>query len=57
LYICKIVGWAIDKQMTKQLVMDALRAAYWRKKLKAGLLHHSDRGSQYCKKAIRWWRQ
>ena len=48
LYSCEIVGWAMDKQMTKQLVTDALRAAYWRKKPPPGLLHHSDRGSQYC---------
>ena len=48
LYTCEIVGWAMDKQMTKQLVIDALRAAYWRKKPPPGLLHHSDRGSQYC---------
>ena len=38
----------MDKQMTKQLAIDALRAAYWRKKPSPGLLHHSDRGSQYC---------
>jgi putative transposase len=48
LYSCEIVGWAMDKQMTKTLVLDALRAAYWRKKPPPGLLHHSDRGSQYC---------
>ena len=48
LYTCEIVGWAMDKQMTKQLAIDALRAAYWRKKPPPGLLHHSDRGSQYC---------
>ena len=48
LYTCEIVGWAMDKQMTKKLVIDALRAAYWRKKPPPGLLHHSDRGSQYC---------
>jgi putative transposase len=53
LYTCEIVGWAMDKQMTKQLVIDALRAAYWRKKPKAGVLHHSDRGSQYCSAAYR----
>ena len=53
LYTCEIVGWAMDKQMTKQLVIDALRAAYWRKKPKPGLLHHSDRGSQYCSAAYR----
>ena len=45
LYTCEIVGWAMNKQMTKQLVVDALRAAYWRKKPTAGLMHHSDRGS------------
>lgn len=43
----------MDERMTKQLVCDALRAAYWRKKPAAGLLHHSDRGSQYCSKAYR----
>lgn len=53
LFTCEIVGWARDKQMTKQLVVDALRSAYWRKKPAKGLIHHSDRGSQYCSKAYR----
>lgn len=53
LHTCEIVGWAMDERMTKQLVCDALRAAYWRKKPKPGLMHHSDRGSQYCSKAYR----
>ena len=53
LYTCEIVGWAMDKQMTKQLAIDALRAAYWRKKPAPGLLHHSDRGSQYCSGSYR----
>ena len=53
LFTCEIVGWAMDKQMTKQLVVDALRAAYWRKKPPKGLIHHSDRGSQYCSAAYR----
>lgn len=53
LYTCEIVGWAMDERMTKKLVCDALRAAYWRKKPGAGLMHHSDRGSQYCSKAYR----
>jgi putative transposase len=48
LYTCEIVGWAMDQLMTKQLAIDALRAAYWRKKPPPGLLHPSDRGSQYC---------
>lgn len=50
---CEIVGWAMDSRMTKTLVVDALRAAYWRKKPKPGLMHHSDRGSQYCSRAYR----
>ena len=53
LHTCEIVGWAMDERMTKQLVCDALRAAYWRKKPKPGLMHHSDRGSQYCSKSYR----
>ena len=52
-HTCEIVGWAIDERMTKTLICDALRAAYWRKKPGAGLMHHSDRGSQYCSKAYR----
>lgn len=39
--------------MTKTLVMNALTAAYWRKKPMSGLMHHSDRGSQYCSAAYR----
>jgi putative transposase len=53
LHTCETVGWAMDSRMTKTLVMDALRAAYWRKKPKPGLMHHSDRGSQYCSSAYR----
>ena len=53
LHTCEIAGWAMDERMTKQLVCDALRSAYWRKKPPAGLLHHSDRGSQYCSKIYR----
>ena len=53
LHTCEIVGWAMDSRMTKTLVVDALRAAYWRKKPKPGLMHHSDRGSQYCSSAYR----
>lgn len=43
----------MDERMTKQLVCDALRSAYWRKKPSAELLHHSDRGRQYCSKVYR----
>ena len=48
LHTCQLVGWAIDRRMTKELALAALRMAYWRKKPAPGLIHHSDRGSQYC---------
>jgi transposase InsO family protein len=48
LYSRQIVGWAMDKRIKKQLTLDALAMAYWRRKPLAGLLHHSDRGSQYA---------
>ena len=48
LYSRQIVGWAMDKRMKKDLVMDALAMAYWQRKPSRGLLHHSDRGSQYA---------
>jgi transposase InsO family protein len=44
----QIVGWAMNERMKKQLVMDALAMAYWKRKPPKGLLHHSDRGSQYA---------
>jgi len=44
----KIVGWAMDSTMTRQLVLDALRQAVWRYQPSARLIHHSDRGSQYA---------
>jgi len=43
-----IVGWAMHERMTRDLVMDALRMAWFRRRPPAGLIHHSDRGSQYC---------
>lgn len=48
LYSRKVVGWALSERMTKQLVIDALQMAIWRRKPPLGLIIHSDRGSQYC---------
>jgi len=48
LYSRQIVGWAMDKRVKKQLTLDALAMAYWQRKPDAGLIHHSDRGSQYA---------
>ena len=48
LYSRKIVGWAMSNRLTAPLVKEALSMAYWRRKPEKGLLHHSDRGSQYA---------
>ena len=48
LYSRQIVGWAMDRRMKKELTLEALAMAYWRRKPAPGLLHHSDRGSQYA---------
>ncbi len=39
--------------MTAQLVCDALTMAIWLRRPKAGLIHHSERGSQYASNAFR----
>jgi len=53
LYSRKVVGWSMSSRMTAQLVCDALMMAIWLRRPKAGLIHHSDRGSQYASKAFR----
>ena len=52
LYSRRVVGWSINNRMTKQLVMDAILMAIWRRKPAPGLLFHSDRGRQYCSRAF-----
>ena len=44
----ELVGYALDKRMTQNLVMQALFRAVAAKRPDKGLIHHSDRGSQYC---------
>jgi transposase InsO family protein len=44
----KIVGYAMGARMTKNLVMESLLRAVETAKPPKGLLHHSDKGSQYC---------
>ena len=45
LFSRKVVGWSMASRMNAQLVCDALTMALWQRKSKAGLIHHSDRGS------------
>ena len=53
LFSRKIVGWSMSSRMKAKLVCDALRMALWQRRPKAGLIHHSDRGSRYASKAFR----
>jgi len=53
LYSRRIVGWCIDKRMTTSLVSRALMKAYNLRQPAAGLVFHSDRGSQYTSKKYR----
>ncbi len=46
-YSRRIVGWAIAEHMRKELVIDALEMAVARRHPDAGVVHHSDMGSQY----------
>ncbi|KVP91961.1 hypothetical protein WJ95_07060 [Burkholderia ubonensis] len=48
LYSGEIVGYAMSERMTKHLVMQALFRAVATRRPAAGLIHHTDRGSQYC---------
>jgi len=53
LFSRKVVGWSMASRMNAQLVCDALTMALWQRKPKAGLIHHSDRGSQYASRQFR----
>jgi putative transposase len=48
LYTNEIVGYAMGERLTKNLVSESLLRALSAKLPARGLMHHSDRGSQYC---------
>ena len=48
LYSRRIVGWSMSDSLHRQLVIDALQMAIVSRKPSSGLIHHSDRGSQYA---------
>lgn len=48
LFSRRVVGWAADDHMRTSLVLQALEMAIGRRVPGDGLLHHSDRGSQYA---------
>lgn len=47
-FTCELVGYAMAERMTQELVAKALFRAVQQKRPAPGLIHHSDRGSQYC---------
>jgi putative transposase len=48
LFTSEIVGYAMGERLTKNLVSQSLFHALVTKRPEMGLMHHSDRGSQYC---------
>ncbi len=48
LFSRQVVGWSLKPHMRREMVIDALRMAWFRRRSEAGLIFHSDRGSQYC---------
>jgi putative transposase len=47
-YSRRVIGWALDRTMEDKLTMSAVRMALSRRIVEPGLVHHSDRGSQYA---------
>jgi transposase InsO family protein len=44
----RVIGWALDRTMEDDLTLTALRMALKHRSVLPGLVHHSDRGSQYA---------
>ena len=53
LFSRKIIGLSVDSHMTAELVLSALRQALTHRCPLAGVVHHSDRGSQYTCQALK----
>ena len=47
-YSRRVIGWELDRTMEDELTLTALRMALSRRVVQMGLVHHSDRGSQYA---------
>lgn len=48
----EVIGWSLKPHMTADIVSDALTMAWFRRKPTPGVMHHSDRGSQYASQAF-----
>ena len=47
-YSRRVIGWALDRSLEDELTLSALRTALSQRVVQPGLVHHSDRGSQYA---------
>jgi putative transposase len=47
LYAHKVVGWSMKPTLSRELALDALLMAVWRRKPTQPVMVHSDQGSQY----------
>jgi len=47
-YSRRVIGWALARTLEDELTLAALRMALARRTIQPGLVHHSDRGSQYA---------
>jgi transposase InsO family protein len=48
LYSRRVIGWSMQERLTQDLVLDAMFMALENRGVVSGLIHHSDRGSQYA---------
>jgi putative transposase len=46
-YARKVVGWSMENHLKTELVLDAVNMAIYTRRPSPGLIHHSDRSSQY----------
>ena len=53
LFARNIVGWSMSDRMTEDLAMNAITAAFWRRKPTNKVYLHSDQGSQYSSRQFR----
>jgi len=47
-YSRRVIGWSLDRTLEDELTLGALRMALARRSIEPGLVHHSDRGTQYA---------
>lgn len=47
LFSRRVVGWSMKNTIAREVVLDALMMAVWRRRPEPGLVVHSDQGSQY----------